>query len=91
MGIPARYVSGYFYPRASAEVGETVVGESHAWAEAWVGEWQPFDPTNALPVDSRHVIVARGRDYHDVTPLKGIYSGAPPSTPTVVVELTRLI
>jgi hypothetical protein len=36
------------------------------------------------------VLVARGREYGDVTPLKGVFSGAPSSTPTVVVELTRL-
>lgn len=90
MGIPARYVSGYLHPRDDAELGETVAGESHAWAEAWVGEWFAFDPTNTSTVGERHVLVARGRDYGDVTPLKGVYSGAPSSTPTVVVELTRL-
>jgi hypothetical protein len=35
------------------------------------------------------VLVARGRDYRDVTPLKGIVSGAPSTTPVVSVELTR--
>jgi transglutaminase-like putative cysteine protease len=90
MGIPGRYVSGYFHPDGDAAVGDKVVGESHAWAEAWIGDWQPFDPTNTLPVGSRHVLVARGRDYSDVSPLKGVYSGAPSSTPNVSVELTRL-
>jgi transglutaminase-like putative cysteine protease len=90
MGIPARYVSGYLHPRDDAEIGETVAGESHAWAEAWIGEWFAFDPTNRSTVGSRHVLVARGREYGDVTPMKGVFSGAPSSTPTVVVELTRL-
>jgi transglutaminase-like putative cysteine protease len=89
MGIPARYVSGYFYPGSGGAIGETVVGESHAWAEAWLGEWYPFDPTNGGPVGQRHVLVGRGREYGDVAPLKGIYSGAPEATPTVVAELTR--
>jgi len=89
MGIPARYASGYFHPRPDADPGETVHGESHAWAEAWTGGWQPFDPTNDVPVAERHVLVARGRDYRDVTPLKGIISGAPSATPDVLVELTR--
>jgi transglutaminase-like putative cysteine protease len=89
MGVPARYVSGYFYPEADAAIGETVVGESHAWAEAWLGDWYPFDPTNGVPVGHRHVLVGRGRDYGDVTPRKGIYSGAPSATPTVIAELTR--
>jgi transglutaminase-like putative cysteine protease len=89
MGIPARYASGYFHPRAGAEVGETVHGESHAWCEAWIGGWQPFDPTNGIDVGERHVLVARGRDYRDVTPLKGIITGAPAAEPVVSVELTR--
>ena len=89
MGIPARYASGYFHPEPGAAIGETVVGESHAWAEAWLGDWYPFDPTNAEPVGHRHVLVGRGREYRDVAPLKGIYSGAPAARPTVVAELTR--
>lgn len=89
MGIPARYASGYFHPQADAEMGETVHGESHAWCEAWTGTWHPFDPTNAVPVGQRHVLVARGRDYSDVPPLKGIFSGASGTTPAVSVELTR--
>jgi transglutaminase-like putative cysteine protease len=89
MGIPARYASGYLYPRSDAAVGETVRGESHAWCEAWVGGWRPFDPTNGIAVSERHVLVARGRDYRDVTPLKGIITGAPSTQPVVSVELTR--
>jgi transglutaminase-like putative cysteine protease len=89
MGIPCRYASGYFDARVDAEVGETVVGESHAWAEGWFGDWYPFDPTNDVPVGERHVVVALGRDYRDVTPLKGVYSGSPSSTTSVTVELTR--
>ncbi|HEY3141990.1 MAG TPA: transglutaminase family protein [Acidimicrobiales bacterium] len=89
MGIPARYASGYFHPQADAPIGETVHGESHAWCEAWTGDWWPFDPTNAVAVGERHVLVARGRDYRDVPPLKGIFSGAPSTTPAVSVELTR--
>jgi transglutaminase-like putative cysteine protease len=89
MGIPARYASGYFHPHADAGIGDTVHGESHAWCEAWIGGWWPFDPTNAVAVGERHVLVARGRDYGDVPPLKGIFSGAPSTTPAVSVELTR--
>jgi transglutaminase-like putative cysteine protease len=89
MGVPARYVSGYLHPEAEAALGEAVVGESHAWVEAWLGDWHPFDPTNGDPVGERHVLVGRGRDYGDVAPLKGIYTGAPAATPTVTVELTR--
>ena len=90
VGIPARYVSGYLYPREDAAVGDTVAGQSHAWVEWWTGEWAGFDPTNGSSIDKRHVIVARGRDYGDVTPLKGIYHGAPSTDLGVTVELTRL-
>ncbi|HEY0486821.1 MAG TPA: transglutaminase family protein [Mycobacteriales bacterium] len=89
-GIPARYVSGYLHPVVGAAVGETVVGQSHAWVEAWVGEWTPVDPTNGSPVAERHVRVANGRDYADVSPLRGVYTGAAGSSLEVTVEVTRL-
>jgi transglutaminase-like putative cysteine protease len=90
VGVPARYVSGYLYPEDEAPVGHTVVGQSHAWVEAWTGDWFGVDATNGRPVGDHHVIVARGRDYADVTPLKGVYHGPPSESPGVQVELTRL-
>jgi transglutaminase-like putative cysteine protease len=89
VGLPARYVSGYLHPSPEAGVGDTVTGESHAWVEYWTGEWVATDPTNQAPVGECHVVVARGRDYADVPPLKGIYHGAPSSTMDVTVEVTR--
>jgi transglutaminase-like putative cysteine protease len=90
MGVPARYVSGYFHPAARAAVGARAAGEAHAWAEAWVGRWQAFDPAKRAPVAHRHVVVARGRDYADVAPLRAVYSGPPASRTQVTVELERL-
>jgi transglutaminase-like putative cysteine protease len=90
LGIPARYVSGYLYPDKEAEVGAEASGESHAWVEAWTGDWWAVDPTHGVAVGERHVVVGRGRDYSDVTPLKGIYHGAPATGLAVRVELTRL-
>jgi transglutaminase-like putative cysteine protease len=89
-GLPARYVSGYLHADPSAEPGQTAVGESHAWVEYWAGSWLPCDPTSGAPVRERHVVVARGRDYTDIPPLKGIYHGAPTSALDVTVEVTRL-
>jgi transglutaminase-like putative cysteine protease len=89
-GLPARYVSGYLHADPSAEPGQTVVGESHAWVEYWAGSWFACDPTSGAPVRERHVVVARGRDYLDIPPLKGIYHGAPTSSLKVTVEVTRL-
>ncbi|GAA2671926.1 MULTISPECIES: transglutaminase family protein [Actinosynnema] len=90
MGVPARYVSGYLHTKPDGAVRETVHGESHAWVEAWTGGWWGHDPTNAIPVGPRHVWVAHGRDYADVPPLKGIYSGGASSGLAVTVEITRL-
>ena len=91
LGIPTRYVSGYLHPKASAEVGETVDGQSHAWIEWWSGDWVPFDPTSLTGTGQDHVTVARGRDYNDVTPLKGIYTGSTASSLFVSVAVTRLM
>ncbi|WP_200956347.1 transglutaminase family protein [Nocardioides sp. Soil777] len=90
IGIPTRYVSGYLHPRADAEVGETVAGESHAWVEWWDDGWQGFDPTNDLEPGDRWVVVATGRDYLDVRPLHGIFHGAGTSSVFVEVAVTRL-
>jgi transglutaminase-like putative cysteine protease len=91
LGIPARYVSGYLHPRPDAAIGETVAGQSHAWLEWWDGQWETWDPTNVGPVGDFHVSVARGRDYRDVPPLKGILSGGGGSQLTVTVDVTRII
>lgn len=90
LGIPARYVSGYLVPKQDSEIGETSAGESHAWVEAWLGEWVPLDPTNGRPVLLDHIVVGRGRDYSDVPPFKGIYSGPKVSRQEVEVTFTRL-
>jgi len=88
-GIPARYVSGYLHPVPDAQIGETVAGESHAWVEWFDGGWRGYDPTNAIEIGDRHVIVGRGRDYTDVPPLRGVYAGPASSRLFVTVEITR--
>ncbi|MET1033835.1 MAG: transglutaminase family protein [Arthrobacter sp.] len=90
LGIPARYVSGYIHPRPDAPVGETVAGQSHAWIEWWDGEWRSWDPTNHKAAGDLHVSVARGRDYRDVSPLKGIQSGGREASLSVEVLVTRV-
>jgi transglutaminase-like putative cysteine protease len=89
-GIPARYASGYLHPDADAAVDAEVTGQSHAWLEAWTGSWQRIDPTNGSTVGERHVLVARGRDYADVPPFKGVYNGPPSRSSNVRVTIRRV-
>jgi len=89
VGVPTRYVSGYFFPPRDADVGAVVDGQSHAWVEYFSGTWTGIDPTNASRETERHIIVGRGRDYDDVAPLKGIYHGPASSSLGVIVEMRR--
>lgn len=88
--IPARYVSGYLHPSPDPVIGEAIAGESHAWIEWWDGEWVGWDPTNGIVPGPRHVVVAKGRDYGDSPPLRGIFSTSGGSELFVEVEITRL-
>lgn len=54
------------------------------------GEWWSIDPTNNNLVNERHVTVGVGRDYSDVPPLKGIFTGSRSTDLAVTVEVTRL-
>ncbi len=80
-GIPATYVSGYFYATDVAGGGTPEVSEitvqTHAWVEVWVPEfgWWGIDPTNDQVAGERHVVIGRGRDYDDVLPMRGVYYG----------------
>ena len=71
-------------------VGDTIEGQSHAWVQAWTGGWWDYDPTNDAAINEQYVSVGVGRDYSDVAPLKGIYSGEGSTDLDVVVEITRL-
>jgi transglutaminase-like putative cysteine protease len=90
MGIPSRYVSGYLHPNRDAVIGDTIDGQSHAWVQAWTGGWWHHDPTNDAAINEQYISVGVGRDYSDVSPLKGIYSGEGSTDLDVVVEITRL-
>ena len=78
MGLPARYVSGYLVtlpvPGKPRLVGADA---SHAWLAVYcpgIG-WVPTDPTNDVVPDQRHITVAWGRDFGDVTPMRGVIVG----------------
>lgn len=90
IGIPARYVSGYVMPSQDPVVGQVQTGESHAWLQYWDGTWVGLDPTNDTAPGDFHVEIGVGRDYFDIPPLKGIYSGSSESDMFVEVEITVL-
>lgn len=79
LGLPGRYVSGYL--RTLPPPGQEKrrgADQSHAWVGAWLGPeigWVDFDPTNNLLVYNEHVTLAWGRDFADVSPLRGIILG----------------
>ena len=81
---------GLFASQQKAKVGDTIDGQSHAWVQAWTGGWWNYDPTNDADINEQYVSVGVGRDYADVSPLKGIYSGEGSTDLDVVVEITRL-
>ncbi|MDJ0822003.1 MAG: transglutaminase family protein [Paracoccaceae bacterium] len=76
VGIPAGYVSGFL--RTIPPKGQPRLEGAdamHAWVSAWCGSevgWVEYDPTNACPVGLDHIVVAYGRDYADVSPVKGV-------------------
>lgn len=96
VGVPARYVSGYLFARDDAtgeDAAEDAISvQTHAWVEAAVPGvgWWPLDPTNQQAVSERHVKIGHGRDYGDVAPLRGVFSGPPEHHLEVEVQLRRM-
>ena len=77
-GLPAAYVSGYLLtkpPRGRARL--VGADASHAWVSAYIPGtgWVDYDPTNACFAGRGHIVIARGRDFFDVSPVKGLFSG----------------
>lgn len=93
IGLPARYVSGYIETLPSE--GETkLVGAdaSHAWFSIFIPAtgWVDFDPTNNQIPSSQHITIGWGRDYTDVTPLKGVILSSGKHKLTVAVEVKKV-
>jgi transglutaminase-like putative cysteine protease len=79
LGLPARYVSGYLETKPLPGQPRLVGADaSHAWASLWCGEagWVDLDPTNNLLPSDRHVTIAWGRDFGDVSPARGVLVGS---------------
>ncbi len=94
VGLPARYVSGYLETEPPAGAPRLQGADaSHAWLSVLSpdGGWHDLDPTNDQQPDSRYVVAAWGRDYADVTPMKGvIFTEGKKSTLDVGVDVIRL-
>ena len=92
LGLAARYVSGYIETKPPPGKEKLVGADaSHAWFSVYIPKfgWIDFDPTNNLVPKGQHITVAWGRDYSDVTPLKGVIYGGGEHKLTVSVDVTR--
>jgi transglutaminase-like putative cysteine protease len=98
LGLPARYVSGYLLttppPGQARLVGNDA---SHAWVSVYVpatrgpGQWMDLDPTNCRAPGEDYVTLAIGRDYSDVSPLRGVIHGGANHELHVAVTVTPTI
>jgi transglutaminase-like putative cysteine protease len=98
LGLPARYVSGYLLTHPPPGQPRLVGADaSHAWVSVYLpgskpatGQWFDLDPTNNRAPGEDYVTVARGRDYSDVSPLRGVLHGGANHQLHVAVTVTPL-
>ncbi|NBR27349.1 MAG: transglutaminase family protein [Betaproteobacteria bacterium] len=93
LGLPARYVSGYILNRPKPGARRMVGADaSHAWVAAHCPAhgWVAFDPTNGKLADLEFVTLGWGREFSDVTPLRGVVLGAATQTLEVAVKVQPL-
>lgn len=90
IGLAARYVSGYLETKPPPGKAKLVGADaSHAWISLYVPDsgWIDLDPTNNMIVGENHITLAWGRDYGDVTPVKGVVMGGGGHTLSVMVDV----
>lgn len=93
IGLPARYVSGYLETRpAPGQIKLIGADATHAWVSIWCGElgWIDLDPTNDLRPSDRHIITAVGRDFQDVSPIRGVIVGSGSHSLNVGVDVVPI-
>jgi transglutaminase-like putative cysteine protease len=91
LGLAARYVSGYLLTQPPPGWPRLIGADaSHAWVSVYcpLAGWVDFDPTNALLPDQEHVTLAWGRDFSDVSPLRGVILGGGEHGLVVAVTVT---
>ncbi|MES1171850.1 MAG: transglutaminase family protein [Bacteroidota bacterium] len=92
LGLPGRYVSGYLVTAIAGQPRLVGADASHAWVQCFcpgVG-WLDLDPTNDVVPTDKHITVAYGRDFGDVTPLRGVILGGGRHDLRVVVDVAPL-
>jgi transglutaminase-like putative cysteine protease len=86
LGLPARYVSGYFYAANAPDLA------SHAWADVCLDmeqrRWVSIDVTHSCLIDERHIRLAVGTDYTACAPIKGVRQGGGDESMTVTISIT---
>jgi transglutaminase-like putative cysteine protease len=95
LGLSARYVSGYLLTRPPPGKPRLIGADaSHAWVSVYSPgsscDWVDFDPTNNLLPNTEHITVAFGRDFADISPLRGIILGGGGTEPEVAVTVVPL-
>ena len=94
LGLAARYVSGYLETLPPpGQVKLQGSDASHAWFSVLVPDlgWIDFDPTNDLVPGEQHIVTAVGRDFQDVTPMRGIFYGGGGHDLMVAVDVNRVV
>lgn len=92
LGLAARYVSGYLETKPPPDKARLVGADaSHAWASVYFPEygWVSFDPTNNLLPSEQHIVVAWGRDFSEVSPLRGVVHGGGGHVVRVCVDVDQ--
>lgn len=92
LGLAARYVSGYLLTRPPPGKPRLIGADaSHAWVSVYAPgsehDWVDFDPTNDLLPDTEHITLSFGRDFSDISPLRGIILGGGGAEPEVAVTV----
>ena len=92
IGIPARYVSGYLETDPPPNTPRLLGADaSHAWLTVHCPDvgWIPADPTNNVLPEERHITLAWGRDYSDISPIRGVILGGGAHSLRVQVDVVR--
>lgn len=93
LGLAARYTSGYLRTRPPPGQPRLVGADaSHAWVSVWIPDhgWVDFDPTNDVCPSEEHITLAFGRDFSDVTPLRGVILGGAAHDLSVSVDVEAM-